>query len=464
MKQTMSRRDFMRCMGKLTALAVLPWELANPKSLAAKELQASILGQINYQKPAIMPKVILIFLYGGPSELAGNLTNIEEINKYSQNKYPDNILPTKANYTSNGFWKTAGGDAMESLIASQDLSIYRTINRRKDDNKAHELSILQNLVGNPAKDGPRPGIGTVLAAVLAANKVFNAGVLLPFVSFEGNSVTFQPWDDPLPSELKVTSIDSGFKNPYSRSNNSFLNNATLGSQDSVLEILSRKISSALGPTYEKMNEAFNRRAILDNFITTNFSKSIVDSRLPAEIVYPNTSFGNRLKAAMALAIDSPDTVFIGLGGAGLGGWDDHSASITTYANRMKELMDAISMAAQHMKAKGRNDIIINIFGDFGRNVNLNDSLGWDHGNNQNLYTIGGSAVRPGALGKIVGKTMRIGTAFENRQFTSPIPNGSYQCEPFSIASSIYKYFGIQNPEILTGEAPIDELGQSNEKV
>lgn len=126
-------------------------------------------------------------------------------------------------------------------------------------------------------------------------------------------------------------------------------------------------------------------------------------------------------------------------------------------------MQAINVAVQHMKSLGRNDIIINIFGDFGRNVNLNNSAGWDHGNNQNLYTVGGSTIRPLALGKIVGNTERIGTGFQNRQFTAPTSD-SYQCEPFSIASSIYKYFGVQNPEILTGEAAIDELTPRNEKI
>jgi len=461
MNKNISRRDFMRCMGLLTASAVLPWELASPQSIAAKELRANLLGQVQYIKPAMLPKVIFIFLYGGPSELAGNLTNIAEINAYSQNKYPANILPTTMNnvITPNSFWGTAGGTVMESLIASKEMSIYRTIHRIKDDNKAHELSVLQNLIGNKTIEGP--GIATVLAAIMAANQAFNKPVdqlLLPFVSFEGDSVVFQLGGVTLSAQLKVTSLDSSFRNPYSRASNSFL-----GTQDAIIEALSRKISATLGATHEKMNEAFDRRATLDDFITKNFSKDIVNKNLPSEILYPDTNFGNRLKAAMALATNSPDTLFVSLGGTGLGGWDDHSDAITNYTKRMEELMQAINVAVQHMKSLGRNDIIINIFGDFGRNVNLNNSAGWDHGNNQNLYTVGGSTIRPLALGKIVGNTERIGTGFQNRQFTAPTSD-SYQCEPFSIASSIYKYFGVQNPEILTGEAAIDELTPRNEKI
>jgi uncharacterized protein (DUF1501 family) len=110
-----------------------------------------------------------------------------------------------------------------------------------------------------------------------------------------------------------------------------------------------------------------------------------------------------------------------------------------------------------------DSVVINVFGDFGRNVNLNNSMGWDHGNNQNLYTLGGSGIPGRALGKLVGRTHRIGTPFQNRQFTSPTAD-SYQCEPFSIASTIFKYFGVQNPEVLTGEPAIDESNNvPNEK-
>lgn len=98
------------------------------------------------------------------------------------------------------------------------------------------------------------------------------------------------------------------------------------------------------------------------------------------------------------------------------------------------------------------NIIIHVHGDFGRNVNLNGSMGWDHGNNQNLYAFGGAAIRPGAPGKIVGRIERFGTSGQNRQFTRPT-TPSYQAEPLSIASTVYSCFGIQNPD---GDQAIDE--------
>ena len=146
---------------------------------------------------------------------------------------------------------------------------------------------------------------------------------------------------------------------------------------------------------------------------------------------------------------------------------------------MRNLMRALETAAQNLEAAGKGNVVINVYGEFGRNANLNDSLGWDHGNCQNLYTVGANpdaagvtgAIPERVLGKIVGKTKLGGDAALNRLNTEPAaicptptnptaPN--YQCEPFAIAASVYKYFGVQNPEILTGGySPIDEVGTYN---
>ena len=64
----------------------------------------------------------------------------------------------------------------------------------------------------------------------------------------------------------------------------------------------------------------------------------------------------------------------------------------------------------------------------------------------------------------MGKTTCTGISNENRLFTTPTPD-SYQCEPFAIAASMYKYFGLRNPEILTGGiAPIDETTPPNLRI
>ena len=115
-------------------------------------------------------------------------------------------------------------------------------------------------------------------------------------------------------------------------------------------------------------------------------------------------------------------------------------------------------------ARATDNIVINVFGDFGRRVNLNNSEGWDHGNNQNLWTIGGAGVvsaanggAPRQLGKVVGTTVRVGDPGTNNQVTEPA-SGSYEAEPMSIASSVYSYFGVQNPEILTADGERNPSG------
>lgn len=115
----MNRREFLR------SASILGFMLSNPGLLYASEsklrqLIHDIQGQVNYQKPSVWPvKWISIYLYGGPSELAGNLTNIEEIDFNSQNPYPDYLVPSRdgSGVTKNFFWANAGGNDMESLIA-----------------------------------------------------------------------------------------------------------------------------------------------------------------------------------------------------------------------------------------------------------------------------------------------------------------------------------------------------------
>lgn len=463
----MTRRQFLKAAG-IGGLSLMA-----PPLLWKNEVQAALPDTLNYSAPAVIPQVIHIFLYGGPSELAGNLTNIDEIAANSQNPYPSSLDPDNADndITANNFWGAAGGDIMEQLLADGHMSLYRTINRIKDDNKGHGRCVSQNLVGN--LDLSKAGIATTLAAIIDKFNPFADkqvdDLLLPFVTFEGNSRVFSPGDLDIPLTLRPLALDANFNNPYARSRNNYLDASNVNDNDQKLEELAQ-IRSNLFPQFEKINNALIKRADLADFIDSSFNSEKIIGDLPVDpgsgqkIQYPNTNFGNRLRAAVSLAIKNPESIFISLGSGGLGGWDDHSDSLTRYPGRIQRLMEAIQVAARHMALMEANNIIINVFGDFGRNVNVNDSKGWDHGNNQNLYTLGGADIPDRALGKLVGKTRRIGTAFQNRQFTSPTDD-SYQCEPFAIASTLFKYFGIQNPEVLTGEPAIDESDDiPNEKI
>ncbi len=449
----MHRRQFLKTIGICGLSLALPPFIINQKVLAA------LPDTLIYEPPAKIPQVIHIFLYGGPSELAGNLTNIAEISANSENPYPSGVINDR---TQNNFWGNAGGTVMEQMLTSDEMSIYRTVNRIKDGSRAHGYCVTQNLVGNLDLDNA--GIATTLAAIADKYALFGKPVeelLFPFVSFEGDAKVFNPGDLNIPMALRPINLDSNFDNPYARSRNGYLDANESTVNDQAIDELASQVSAQF-PQFEKINSAFRERAELAEFIEKNFGREKILEELPLDpdnnneqLVYPETNFGIRLRAAVSLAIKNPETIFISMGSGGLGGWDDHSNALTNYPGRIRGLMDALQVAARHLSLMAADNIVINVFGDFGRNVNLNDAGGWDHGNNQNLYTFGGSGIAGRALGKLVGKTQRIGTPYVNRQFTSPTDD-SYQCEPFAIASTLFKYFGVQNPEVLTGEPAIDE--------
>ncbi len=443
-----------------------------------------------------VPQIIYIFLYGGPSELAGNLSNIGDIMMNSQNAYPAEFSPDAGNtiVTPNYFWRNAGGEIMEELVKSRKMSVYRTLNRVVDDSKAHGQSVTQNLLGNI--DMNMPGIATNLAHIIANNNPFANDkpieeLLFPFVSFEGETAIFSLGDVDVPLAFKPISLNSNLQNPYTRRNNEKLPNGSEAEQ--AIEALAKSMG-ANTQRFPKLLESFSKRSELAEKIGTFLSPDGIEasieaynSRVPEGeplIEYPDNNFGRRLKAAVSLALQNPETLFINLGSGGLGGWDDHSEAIGEYSGRMQNLMRAVKAAMRHIELASLNpddtsyehrsnadNIIIKIHGDFGRNVNLNNSKGWDHGNNQNLYTLGGKNIRgEAALGKIVGTTKRIGSSQQNRQFTTPTAD-SYQFEPFSLAASLYSYFGVTNPELLTryttkdgtvyNFGPIDEAVEGN---
>ena len=379
--------------------------------------------------------------------------------------------------TANGFWggggNGAGGEVMERMLAANRLSVYRTINRVKDDSKAHRPSIFSNLTGMIGEDDARPGIATNLAGILSANGGIQEKALFPFVSFEGESLVFNQGDASVAANLKPITLTQDFENPYQRGINPFLPDVEKIKEgvdarvDARIEELAKSIATGQAVRFDKTVQALAKRGEVANFVSSLANK-VKKPTLPVDpddptktLAYPNTNFGNRLKAATILAINNPDTLFISLGSGGLGGWDDHDSAAGSYSKRLRELMEALEVAAKHLDAENKSNVVITVFGDFGRNANLNNSLGWDHGNNQNLYTVSGKGIAGRQLGKIVGRTTLQGKADQNRLFTTPASD-SYQCEPFSIASTIYKYFGVQNPEALTGEAPIDE-NATNEK-
>jgi len=490
----MKRRDLLKALGLLGTTLTVPTLIAkngiirkaeaksfNISDRALRNAQAIVAGEINFVRPTTLPTEINIFMYGGPSELAGNLSNIDEINTSSQNAYPNNLLDIVANggqITPNGFWQDAGGAAMERMLANGDMSVYRTINRVVDDSKAHRTSIFSAQTGG--LDQFAPGVGTTLAAVFKTfmpdvydPTVAAAAPIIPFASFEGDTVLFNAGDiDDLPLTLRSVSLDSNFDNPYRRlrtyqlqsDSNCMVGGVSTPCHD-ALDDLAERTTAATGAQFKTLGDSFVKRRELDDFFSTSLGdpnllipQDLTDPLNPVPLVNFQGRFGDNLLAASVLALENPDTRYIALSTGGLGGWDDHDNAMANnrYVSRMDQLMNNIEQALILLangttNSPGRTDVIINVYGEFGRNVNLNNSLGWDHGNNMNLYTFGGTTVPGRALGTVVGTTKVIGTPGQNRLFTSPA-DGSVQYEPFSIASTVYKHFGVTNPEVLTKDA------------
>jgi hypothetical protein len=525
----MKRRNFIKSMGAVGASALLPstWPTAFNMSTMYRAANAAVdYAGAQIAAPAIMPQVINIFLYGGPSELSGNLTNIVDIDANSQNSYATafgtEILAFDADgtgdngfITPNGFWRGAGGLDMEFLLngngtpGDNHMSVYRTLMKTKDGTRSHRESILMSLKGSLDIENSA-GVGTRIAATLYANKASYAGskyadgtdvdmdnMILPFVSFEGDTRAFalDPDYSELPLELRGTTLNEDLQDPYNRTPNTDGNSAKLDAmvgKKLADPVYSSRFASVIGAdelrSYlaQKIGNLQAASGVLPDITDPDDQAELglprVDDNNSIDLRYPggNNRYSERIQAAVTLAVENPGSLYITVGG-GLGGWDDHNNGIDNYPNRMNQLFAALKAAALHIKYSGTqtagvtgtpggnldrrtDNIVINVFGDFGRRVNLNNSEGWDHGNNQNLWTIGGAGVvsaanggAPRQLGKVVGRTVRVGTPGTNNQVTEPTAD-SYTFEPMSVAASVYSYFGVQNPEILTADPDLNPAG------
>ena len=451
----MKRRDFIK-LTLVTGSAVLL-----PEFTYASQLQ---LDQINFSTDiyqANQAQTLIVFLYGGASQLSGNISNLDEIRSNSQNDYGyfGTITPT-----TNNCWGEAGGNEMETLLENGDMTIFRccySAVREAEDNKAHGICTLQNQLGT--FDENAGGILSNLAQILEANNVVDANTLMPFVTMEGESKFYTQGSSPVSSYLKPIGISETFDNPYSRNYvrrwfyytqeerdsapDTYWKSDEEGGFDPALTDKMDQVAQ-LHNAEGKIKEAFEKRKPLSDFI-----KSVSATQTPdlGEDAYPEGNlFAEKLESAIKLLVHNPDTKVITLGSGGLGGWDDHNEA-RDYTGRMRDLFSALKSAMAHLKAENKEQTVnIMVFAEFGRNVNLNSANGWDHGNLQNLYVLGGKGYfnHKG----VVGETKVVGTGEVNRLFLQP-KDGTYWFEPMSIAATLYKIYGIENPEIMTDNYP-----------
>ena len=445
----MKRREFIK-LSLLTSSALLMPQWSYSQDLDITQINFS--SEIYNQNKA---QTLIIFMYGGASQLAGNLTNIDEIKRASENSYDYFRGLSK---TANNCWQEAGGSHMEELLSNGDMTIFRTCFsqvREENNNKAHGVCTTQNQKGSFDEDSA--GIIANLAQILASNGVIDENSVMPFVTLEGESTFYTEGTTPLAGYLKPIGINENLDNPYSRdirvwyyyteteraSNPEHYSDDTEGFDpaiDAQMEELAKQNNQNI-----KIKNAFAKRASMASFID-----NIANSTTPdlGDSAYPqHNDFAKKVQTAIKVLVKNPDTKVVTLGTGGLGGWDDHNDA-RNYVDRMENLFSTLKSAMAHIKAEGKEqNINIMVFGEFGRNVNLNSANGWDHGNLQNLYILGGKQYFNHR--GVVGETILDNTGELNRLFLKP-KQGSYWFEPLSIASTIYKIYGIENPNILTG--------------
>ena len=448
----MQRRSFLK-----TSLAAAS-ALMLPKVATAAELDLSQISFDTNVYNANGAQTIVVFLYGAASQLSGNFSNHDEIIAKSQSDYG---YFRGITLTANDCWQEAGGTHMEAMMDAGDMTMFRTCYsevREANNNKAHGLCTTQNQTGT--FDDNSAGVVVNLAQILQSKGLVSEDSVLPFVMLEGESAFYQEGQEPLDAFLKPVALNEKLNNPYSRYLRDWryytaeertiadYNDAETGFDPALhakMDTLAQVTNSD-----GKIKEGFAKRSELDAFIET--LKTVPTPNLGTDAYPLDDRFAARLETSIKVLVNNPDTKMITMGADGLGGWDDHDDA-RGYVVRMESLFRSLRSAMAHLKAEGKDgNVNIMVFGEFGRNVNLNSALGWDHGNLQNLYVLGGKNyfTHQG----IVGETVLTETGKINRLFLKP-KSGSYTFEPMSIASTLYKIYGITNPETLTnGNVPI----------
>jgi hypothetical protein len=445
----MKRRNFIQlslAMG--TAILMPTWTYSKDLNLA--EIQFST-GVHNTNQA----QTIMIFQYGGASQLCGNLTNFSDFSPLSQSNYQDYF--ETITQTTNHCWAEAGGNHIESLLASGDMTLFRSCYspvREETANKAHASCITQNQKGSFDEDNA--GILSNLAEILEANGMVTENTIMPFITLEGESDYYRDGATPINSYLKPVALDENLNNPYRRYKRDW-RYYTEEEQDIPLYYHAENgFDAPLHDTMDalaqsqntagKIKDAFAKRPSLDSFIETLTSISTPD--LGSDSYLLENVFAKKVETAVNILANNSDSKVITISGGDLGSWDDHNKALE-YVTRSESLFATLKSAMTHIKALGKEQTInIMVFGDFGRNVNLNASQGWDHGNLQNFYVLGGHGYfnHKG----IVGETILGSTESNNRLYLKPKAN-TYTFEPMSIASTLYKIYGIENPETLTND-------------
>ncbi len=431
----MNRRDFFKTtIGMAASMAVAPslFSLESGMMLPLDDVEFS--GGSDAQ-------TLIIYLMGGMGEIIANMSNFDEL-KTKDTKYNDylNIF----NRTSDGeYWVEAGGEFIKEMVDDGNATIFRTC-LQKDTLRAHLLNQIRNMRGNDV--GYDSGMVSTLMHILGRNESGILNSLMPNVSFVDSN--FQLMTDggtrsALSGALKPVSLPlTKVSNPFKRKGSAVEVYANYPMLDDLSNQMNKdaKLNPLIGQMFANREQYYS---FVEKLLNSTLPEGIdYRSEIKGTVRYDDFNFGRTIEAAMRIMVMNPDTRVVSMTTQS---WDDHSNALSAHRDRGYYLFKAIKTAMDHAKAAGRENINIILFGDFGRNMMINSALGWDHGNNQNFMWFGGKK-SVNHLG-IVGETKLTGSY--GRIFTLPTDN-SYTFEPYAIAATFYKLYGVKNPEILTG--------------
>lgn len=128
------------------------------------------------------------------------------------------------------------------------------------------------------------------------------------------------------------------------------------------------------------------------------------------VTYPQTGIGDDLRLVAQLMRLN---LGIAVATVDYGGWDTHNGQRFDFANRVRELSDALSAFYRDLAGAGRaSDVAIVVQTEFGRQVTENADAGTDHGLGAPMLVIGGG-VNGGFYGTFPGlnpQTQTVGDA------------------------------------------------------
>ena len=163
------------------------------------------------------------------------------------------------------------------------------------------------------------------------------------------------------------------------------------------------------------------------------------------VEYPNTGIGDDFKLVAGVIRAN---LGVGVATVDYGGWDTHNTQdvnnqFGSYARRLRELSDALSVFYKDMIAAGyEDDVAVIVQSEFGRQIKENSNRGTDHGLGNPMMLLGSSNfMNAGLFGNFPGLTNTPGNAL--------IPTTDFRDVMISAAHGL-----LGNPAFGGGESQI----------